>query len=94
MLDERTLSVTTYSTLGQAKGKADISNVFTFSQAHLLHLSSMQIAIRCFFIGTVGVCISLMLVLLIKAHKHTTDDKCEQNEVTEALYSEFTASQS
>jgi hypothetical protein len=87
----------TYSTLDQAKGKADISNVFTLSQAHLLCFS-MQIAIRCFFIGTVlgdvDVCISLMLVLLIKAHKHTTDDKCEQNEVTKALYSEFTASQS
>lgn len=58
----------------------------------------MQIAIRCFFIGTVlgdvDVCISLMLVLSIKANKHTTDDHCEQNEVTEALYSEFTASQS
>jgi hypothetical protein len=30
------LSTTTYSTLGQAKGKAYISNVFTFSEAHLL----------------------------------------------------------
>jgi len=92
------ISNCTYSNLGQAKGKADISNVFTFSPAHLLRLSSIQTAIHCFFIGTilgdVDVCISLMLVLLIKAHKHTTDDHCEQNEVTEALYSEFTASQS
>jgi len=58
----------------------------------------MLIAIRCFFIGTmlgdVDVRISLMLVLLIKSNKHTTDDHCEQNEVTEILYSEFTASQS
>jgi len=35
------ISDCTYSTLGQAKCKADISNVFTFSQAHLLHLSSI-----------------------------------------------------
>jgi hypothetical protein len=83
------ISDCTYSTLGQAKHKAD-SNLFTFPQAHLLRLSSMQIAIRCFFIGTilgdVDVCTSLMLVLLIKAHKNTKDDHCEQNNVTEALY--------
>lgn len=62
------ISDCTYSTLGQAMGKAVISSVFTLSQAHLLSFPSMLIAIYCFFIGTilgdVDVCISLMLVLL------------------------------